>query len=143
MGGTAVPLPLIEEKEFSFDIADLKKAVNSRTKMIILNSPQNPTGGILSEQDLKSIAQLATDNDLWVMSDEIYSRIIYEGEFKSIASIKGMLERTILIDGFSKIYAMTGWRLGYGIMTKELIKQMINLNTNIDMYCNFYPVCRN
>ncbi len=131
VGGTAVPLPLIEEKEFSFDIADLKKAVNSRTKMIILNSPQNPTGGILSEQDLKSIAQLATENDLWVMSDEIYSRIIYEGEFKSIASIKGMMERTILIDGFSKIYAMTGWRLGYGIMTKELIKQMINLNTNI------------
>jgi aspartate/methionine/tyrosine aminotransferase len=131
VGGKAVPLPLLEEKEFSFDISDLKKAVSSRTKMIILNSPQNPTGGILDESDLKSIAKIAIDNDLWVLSDEIYSRIIYEGEFKSIISIKNMKERTILIDGFSKIYAMTGWRLGYGIMTEELIRQMITLNTNI------------
>lgn len=131
VGGKSVPLPLLEEKEFSFDIADLRRIISPRTKMIILNSPQNPTGGILNTNDLESIAEIAMENDLWVMSDEIYSRIIYEGEFNSIISIKGMKERTILIDGFSKIYAMTGWRLGYGIMTKELIEQMITLNTNI------------
>lgn len=131
LGGKSVPLPLLEEKEFSFDIDDLKKAITDKTKMIILNSPQNPTGGILSRQDLEAIADIAVENDLWILSDEIYSRIIYEGQFFSIISIAGMKERTILIDGFSKIYAMTGWRLGYGIMPEELIEQMIKLNTNI------------
>ena len=131
LGGKPVPLPLLEEKEFSFDINDLKKAVTDKTKMIILNSPQNPTGGILSRQDLEDIARVAKENDLWILSDEIYSRIIYEGQFFSIISISGMKERTLLIDGFSKIYAMTGWRLGYGIMPAELIEQMIKLNTNI------------
>jgi aspartate aminotransferase len=131
VGGKAVPLPLLEEKEFSFDVNDLIKAITSKTRMIIINSPQNPTGGILGVNDLKAIAKIATENDLWVLSDEIYSRITYEGEFSSIISIEGMKDRTILIDGFSKIYAMTGWRLGYGIMPKELIIQMIALNTNI------------
>jgi aspartate aminotransferase len=130
-GGKAVPLPLLEEKEFSFDINDLKKSITDKTRMIIINSPQNPTGGILGKEDLEAIATIAREKDLWIMSDEIYSRITYEGEFSSIISIEGMADRTILIDGFSKIYAMTGWRLGYGIMPKELITQMIALNTNI------------
>ena len=131
VGGKAVPLPLLEEKEFSFDVNDLIKAITSKTRMIIINSPQNPTGGILAKNDLKAIAKIAMENDIWVLSDEIYSRIVYEGEFNSIISIEGMKDRTILIDGFSKVYAMTGWRLGYGIMPKELIIQMIALNTNI------------
>jgi aspartate aminotransferase len=131
VGGKAVPLPLLEEKEFSFDINDLKKAVTDKTRMIIINSPQNPTGGILKKEDLKAIAKIAIENDIWVMSDEIYSRIFYEGEFNSIISIDGMKERTILVDGFSKVFAMTGWRLGYGIMPKELIPYMVALNTNI------------
>jgi aspartate aminotransferase len=131
VGGKSVPLPLLEEKEFSFDINDLKKAITSKTRMIIINSPQNPTGGILSKEDLNAIAKIAIENDIWVMSDEIYSRIVYDGEFNSIISIEGMKDRTILVDGFSKVYAMTGWRLGYGIMPKELIVQMIALNTNI------------
>ena len=131
LGGKAVPLPLLEEKEFSFDIDDLKEAVTDKTKMIILNSPQNPTGGVLSQKDLEDIAKIAKEHDLWILSDEIYSRIIYESQFHSIISIEGMKERTLLIDGFSKIYSMTGWRLGYGVMSKELIEHMINLNTNI------------
>ena len=131
VGGKSVPLPLLEEKEFSFDINDLKKAITGKTRMIIINSPQNPTGGILSKEDLNAIAKIAIENDIWVMSDEIYSRIVYDGEFNSIISIAGMKDRTILVDGFSKVYAMTGWRLGYGIMPKELILQMIALNTNI------------
>jgi len=131
VGGKAVPLPLLEEKEFSFDINDLKKAITDKTRMIIINSPQNPTGGILKKDDLKAIAKIAIENDIWVMSDEIYSRIFYEGEFNSIISIEGMMDRTILVDGFSKVFAMTGWRLGYGIMPKELIISMIALNTNI------------
>ncbi|MBM3705788.1 MAG: pyridoxal phosphate-dependent aminotransferase [Actinobacteria bacterium] len=131
LGAKAVPLALLEEKEFSFDINDLKKAVTTKTRMIIINSPQNPTGGILSKSDLQGIAEIAAERDLWVMSDEIYSRIIYDGEFASIISFEGMKDRTILIDGFSKIYSMTGWRLGYGIMNKELIEAMIRLNTNI------------
>jgi aspartate aminotransferase len=131
-GGKPVPLPLIEEKKFSFDINDLKKAVTEKTKMIVINSPANPTGGILSHKDLEGIAEIAIKNNIWVLSDEIYSRIIYNGQFKSIASIPGMKERTIILEGFSKIYAMTGWRLGYGVMTKELTDQAIRLQINID-----------
>jgi len=128
----AVPLPLLEEKKFSFDINDLKKAVTSKTKMIVINSPANPTGGILSQNDLEGIAEIAIKNNIWVLSDEIYGRIIYNGQFRSISSIPGMKERTIILDGFSKIYAMTGWRLGYGVMTKELADQAIRLQINID-----------
>jgi aspartate aminotransferase len=131
IGGKPVALPLLEERGFSFNVSDLKKAVTSKTKMIILNSPQNPTGGVLGWQDLEAIARIAIENDLWVMSDEIYSRIIYSDSFESIISIDGMPERTVLIDGFSKIYSMTGWRLGYGIVPKELTPTMISLNTNI------------
>lgn len=131
VGGKPVPLPLLEERQFSFSIDELRKTITKKTKMIILNSPQNPTGGVLSKDDLNEIAKIAIANDIWVMSDEIYSRMIYDGSFESIISIDGMPQRTVLIDGFSKIYSMTGWRLGYGIVPKELTSAMITLNTNI------------
>jgi len=132
VGATPIPAPLLEEKDFSFDMNHIKKLVNSRTKMIILNSPQNPTGGIISYKDLESIAEIAVKNDLWILSDEIYSRIIYDGEFRSIASIEGLKERTIIVDGFSKAYAMTGWRIGYGVMRKELAEKIAQLITNCE-----------
>jgi aspartate aminotransferase len=134
VGGKAVPLPLLEEKNFSFDINVLRKLISKRTKMIVLNSPQNPTGGILSQTDLEDIAEIAIKNDLWVLSDEIYSRIFYGREFNSISSIKGMKEKTIIMDGFSKVFAMTGWRLGYGVMVKELADQITKLQINIDTH---------
>ena len=120
VGAKAIPIPIIEAKNFRLDTSRLASLITPKTKMIVLNSPHNPTGGILTRQDLEEIAQLAIKHDLFVLSDEIYSRMIYEGEFISISSIPGMKERTIILDGFSKTYAMTGWRLGYGIMNKEL-----------------------
>ena len=132
IGGKPVPLPLLEEKGFSFAPEELKMRITPRTKMIIINSPQNPTGGILNQDDLETIAEIAIQADLWVLSDEIYSKIIYEGEFRSIISITGMKERTILADGFSKTYAMTGWRLGFGIMKKELATYIARIETNVD-----------
>ena len=112
-GAVPVPLPLTEKKEFSFEISELKKRITNKTKLLILNSPQNPTGGILSEEDLMEVAELAKKHDFWIFSDEVYSRIVYDGEFKSIASIPGMYERTVICDGASKTYAMTGWRSGF------------------------------
>ncbi len=128
--GKAVPLKLSEEKDFSFDIEDLKAVANEKTKMLIINSPQNPTGGMLSSEDLDAIAELAVKHDFWVLSDEIYSKIIYEGTHDSITTRPGMLERTIILDGHSKTYAMTGWRLGYGIMPAELAAAVAKLQTN-------------
>ncbi len=130
MGGVAVPLPLREENEFSFDIDEFKSLVTSRTKLIIINSPGNPCGGIMSKADLEAVAEMALKYDCYVLSDEIYSRIIYEGEHFSIAQLPGMQERTIILDGFSKTYAMTGWRLGYGVANPELIGWMTKLMTN-------------
>jgi aspartate/methionine/tyrosine aminotransferase len=132
VGGKPVPLPLVEEREFSFDLEQLKASVTPKTRLIILNSPQNPTGGVLTRQDLEAVAELAIKRDLWVYSDEVYSRIIYDGEFHSIASLPGMKERTILVDGFSKTYAMTGWRMGYGVMQRELAEGVARLITNSD-----------
>ncbi len=129
-GATPVPMPLLEENGFAFDRKEFEKLVTPKTKLIIINSPGNPTGGILSTEDLEFIADIAKKNDIIVMSDEIYSRIIYEGEFHSIASIPGMKERTVILDGFSKTYAMTGWRLGYAVTNKELAKQFVKLATN-------------
>ena len=129
-GATPVPVPLLMEKDFRFDIEEFKGLVSPRTKMIILNSPHNPTGGVLTEEDLAAIAEAAIENDALVLSDEIYSRMVYEGEFASIASIPDMGERTIILDGFSKTYAMTGWRLGYGVMPKWLAAQVANLMVN-------------
>lgn len=130
LDGKAVPLKLAEDKDFSFDIADLKALISDKTKMLIINSPQNPTGGVLSTADLDAIAELAVKHDFWVLSDEIYSRIIYDGKHESISTRPGMLERTIILDGHSKTYAMTGWRLGYGIMPKELAAAVAKLQTN-------------
>jgi aspartate/methionine/tyrosine aminotransferase len=132
VGGKAVPLPLREENDFSIDHDELRKLANPNTKLIIINSPQNPTGGLLTMEDLKVIAEVAKENDAWVLSDEIYSRIIYDGEHHSILEIDGMAERTIVLDGHSKTYAMTGWRLGYGIMPTELAPVIAQLMTNVN-----------
>ena len=107
-GAKPVPLPLIEERKFAFDIEDLKKRISKKTKMLIINSPHNPTGGVLKKEELKAIADLATDHDFWVYSDEVYSTLAYDEPFTSIASIGGMLDRTIMVDCASKAYAMTG-----------------------------------
>jgi aspartate aminotransferase len=130
VGGKPVSLPLLEEKNFSFDPKDLQERITPKTKMIIINSPQNPTGGSLSYDDLETIARIAIQNDIWVLSDEMYCNMVYEGKFQSIVSIPGMKERTILIDGFSKTYAMTGWRLGFGIMRKDLATHIARIETN-------------
>ena len=134
LGATPVPLPLIESHGFSIDLDYLKSRITDRTKMLILNSPQNPTGGLIPENEVREIAELVRDRDLIVLSDEIYSRIYYTEECPfSIASLPGMLEKTIILDGFSKTYAMTGWRLGYGIMPEWLVeavnKLMVNSNS--------------
>jgi len=126
----AVPIPLKMERDFAFDINDLEKLITPCTRLLILNSPANPTGGVLTRSDLEAIAQLVISHDLIVLSDEIYSRIVYDGEFCSIASLPGMLERTIILDGFSKTYAMTGWRLGYGVMPVDLAQAVSRLITN-------------
>ena len=126
----AVPIPLREENDFRFDVDELESLVTSKTKLLIINSPQNPTGGFLTHDDLERIAKIAVDNDLWVLSDEIYSRIIYEGKFESITQFPGMTERTIILDGMSKTYAMTGWRLGYGVMQETLAGHVARLATN-------------
>jgi aspartate aminotransferase len=120
-GGVPVPVPLLEANSFSFDLEAFDKLVNKRTKLIILNSPSNPTGGVIPREDLEHIAEKAMEFDCWVMSDEIYARIAYDGlEVASIASLHGMQDRTIIVDGFSKTYSMTGWRLGFGVMPRKL-----------------------
>ena len=129
-GATAVPLPLRMENDFGLDVAELRSLITDRTRLIILNSPANPTGGVLSSADLAQVAQTALDRGIPVLSDEIYCRILYEGEFASIASVPGMAEQTIILDGFSKAYAMTGWRLGYGVMPVELARQITKLMVN-------------
>jgi aspartate aminotransferase len=130
IGAKAVPIQLREENDFRLDIEELKALVTDKTKMIIINSPQNPTGGILTKDDLRQIADIALERDIMVLSDEIYSQIIYEGSHNSIASFPGMQERTIILDGFSKTYAMTGWRLGYGVMREDLAVLIAKLQTN-------------
>lgn len=130
IGARPVPLRLDESREFCFDVNDLAKLISEKTKMLIINSPQNPTGGVLRKEDLEAIAELAMKHDFWILSDEIYSRILYEEKHVSIASLPYMKERTIIIDGYSKTYAMTGWRLGYGIMPKELASAVTRLQIN-------------
>jgi aspartate/methionine/tyrosine aminotransferase len=131
VGAKPVPIPLLEENDFRMDHEYVKRKITKKTKMIILNSPENPTGGILTKEDLKVIADcISNRDDVLVLSDEIYSRIIYEGEHESIASLPGMKEKTIILDGFSKTYAMTGWRLGYGVMRKDLAQKFAQLMTN-------------
>jgi aspartate/methionine/tyrosine aminotransferase len=130
LGAKAVPIRLREEREFRLDTAELAGLINDRTKMIILNSPQNPTGGMMEAADVKAVANAIGDRDIMVLSDEIYSRLIFEGEHHSIMSLDGMKERTILLDGFSKTYAMTGWRMGYGVMRADLATHVARLMTN-------------
>jgi len=131
VGAKPVPIPLKEENDFRLDHEYVKGKITKKTKMIILNSPENPTGGVLTREDLKVIADcIAERDDVLVLSDEIYSRIVYEGKHESIASLPGMKEKTILLDGFSKTYAMTGWRLGYGVMRKDLAQKIAQLQTN-------------
>ncbi len=120
MGGTPVPIPLRQSNGFRLDVDELASLITPRTRLLVLNSPANPTGGVLTRGDLEQIAELAQRHDLVVLADEIYGRILYEGEHVSIASLPGMAERTIVLDGFSKTYAMTGWRLGYAIVPESL-----------------------
>lgn len=131
VGAKPVPIPLEEKNDFSLDREYVKKMITKKTKLIILNSPENPTGGVLSREDLKVVADsISGRNDAFVLSDEIYSRIIYEGKHESITAFPGMKDKTILLDGFSKTYAMTGWRLGYGVMHKDLALKVAQLMTN-------------
>jgi aspartate/methionine/tyrosine aminotransferase len=132
-GGTPVPIPLVEERGFSFDLDVFAKSLTEKTKLIILNSPQNPTGGVIPSEDIIAIADLVRDRDVMILSDEIYSRIYFGAPPLSIASLPGMLEKTIILDGYSKTYAMTGWRMGYGVMPPFLVeavnKLMVNSNS--------------
>ena len=121
---TPVPVPLVEEKGFDLDLEAFDAGLGARTRMIVLNSPGNPTGGILSSHTLAHVAEAARRHDIWILSDEIYFRLAYDGEVPSILSLPGMVQRTILADGFSKTYAMTGWRLGFGIMPQPLADKM-------------------
>lgn len=130
VNGRAVPLPLREQAGFRFDPDELRARITPRTRMLILNSPQNPTGGVLTRGDMEAVASIAQDHRLWVLSDEIYGGLIYEGEHVSILSFPELAERTILVDGFSKFYAMTGWRLGYGVVPRPLAPVLARLQTN-------------
>ncbi len=130
VGANAVPIRLREEMDFRLDVAELAGLINDRTKLIILNSPQNPTGGVLTKKDIDEIAAAIGDRNVMVMTDEIYSRLIFEGEHHSIMSVDGMKDRCILLDGFSKTYAMTGWRMGYGVMRADLATHIARLMTN-------------
>ena len=130
-GARAVPMRLLEEKGYHPDLEDLSSKINSRTRLIILNSPQNPTGSVMSSEELEAVAGLVKGrDDLYVLSDEVYKDIVYKGEHQSIASLPGMEDRTILLDGFSKSYAMTGWRLGYGVFPPDLVPHMVKLGAN-------------
>jgi len=130
VGARAVAIPLREERDFSVDVKELASLITDRTKLIILNSPHNPTGGTLTKKDILEIAEAIGDRNILILSDEIYSRLIFEGEHFSIMSVPGFKERTILLDGFSKTYAMTGWRMGYGVMRPDLAVHIARLMTN-------------
>ena len=129
-GGTPVPMKLHEELDFSFDIDEVINQVTDNTKMIIINSPNNPCGSVIPNSDLEALARVAIDKDLIILSDEIYSRYLYEGSHQSITKFPGLQERTVILDGFSKTYAMTGWRIGYGIMPIPLVEPISRLMTN-------------
>jgi aspartate aminotransferase len=129
-GAVPVPLPLHEEKDFVFDVGELEARLSPRTKLVILNSPQNPTGGVIDPTTIVQTGTLLQESDTWVLSDEVYWRLLYEGEFSSIASLPGMLERTILLDGLSKAYAMTGWRCGFAAVPEPLIDPLVRFFVN-------------
>jgi aspartate/methionine/tyrosine aminotransferase len=133
VGATPVPIKLREERNFVFDLEEFKSKITDKTKLVILNSPQNPTGGVLSKDDIKKIAQIAKEHSFMILTDEVYNKILYDGEtFNSIASDPELQDRTIILDGFSKSYAMTGWRMGYGVMREDLAALIAKLETNSD-----------
>ena len=130
VGGKAAPIQLREERDFAMDVNELAPLITARTKLIILNSPQNPTGGVIERKDIEQVAETIGERNILVLSDEIYSRLQFEGEPFSIMSVPGMKQRTILLDGFSKTFAMTGWRIGYGVMRADLAVHITRLMTN-------------
>ncbi len=138
IGAKPVPIKIREERDFSIDLDEFKSLLTPKTKFVILNSPHNPTGGIIQRKDVEALANMLRDRDLIVLSDEVYSKILYEGEHVSIASMPGMLDKTIILEGHSKTYAMTGWRLGYGIMNKELAAHITRLMTNCNSCTNVF-----
>ena len=129
-GATPVPLPLLEERDFAFDIADLESRLGPKTKLVILNSPQNPTGGALSPQETERAAALLAESAAWILSDEVYSQMVYDGDFASVASHPGLLERTVMLDGLSKTYAMTGWRCGFAAVPEPLVDPLVRFFVN-------------
>ena len=129
-GGTAVPMQLHGDKDFNINVEEVKKQITPNTKLMIINSPNNPCGSIIGEEELSELAILARENDILILSDEIYIRFLYEGVHRSIATFPGMMDRTIILDGFSKTYAMTGWRIGYGLFPEELVEPVSRLVTN-------------
>ena len=130
IGGKAVPLPLLEENDFSFDVEKLETLISDKTKLLILNSPQNPTGGVLKKGDLQKIAELCVKHDVVILTDEIYSELLYDDTFESITQFDGVPERSVILDGFSKTYSMTGWRLGYGIFPEWMVDSIERLMVN-------------
>jgi len=130
LGAKAVPVQLREERDFRLDVNEVARLISDRTRLIIINSPQNPTGGVMTKRDVQDLAAAIGDRDIMVMSDEIYSRLLFEGEHYSIAAVDGFKDRTIILDGFSKTYAMTGWRMGYGVMRPDLAVHIARLMTN-------------
>ena len=130
VGGMPVPMQLHESKDFNIDIDEIAGQITSRTKLMVVNSPNNPCGSIIPREDLRRLSELAKENDIIVLSDEIYSKFLYEGEHHSVSTFPDMRERTIILDGFSKSYAMTGWRIGYGVMPLELVEPISRLATN-------------
>ena len=130
VGGVPVPMKLLSDRDFRIDIDEVSTQITPNTKLMIINSPNNPCGSIIEHSDLEELARLAKENDILVLSDEIYSRLLYEGQHHSIAAFEDMLDRTIILDGFSKTYAMTGWRVGFGIMPVDLVEPISRLSTN-------------
>ncbi len=130
VGGVPVLMRLYESKDFNIDLDEVTGQITSRTKLMVINSPNNPCGSVIAKEDIEALADLAKENDILVLSDEIYSRILYEGEHFSIASLPGMRDRTLILDGFSKTYAMTGWRIGFGVLPMELVEPISRLVTN-------------
>ena len=130
VGGEPVPMKLHESKDFNLDVDEVAGQITANSKLMIINSPNNPCGSVIAKDDLESLAELARENDIMVLSDEIYSRFLYEGEHHSVASLPGLQDRTIILDGFSKTYAMTGWRIGFGVMPLELVEPISRLVTN-------------
>ena len=130
VGGVPSPIKLLPSRDFRVDVDEVAEQITPKTKLMVLNSPNNPCGSVIGKDDLERLAELATEHDLTVLSDEIYIRFLYEGEHHSIASFPGMRDRTIILDGFSKTYAMTGWRIGYGVMPTELVEPISRLATN-------------